>query len=166
MVWGTFCIVFIRLVVIHFYPKSCNSIGVLSLFSEKSCKSAGHHVKDRRYEDWNSMVLRRYLNTIQYKWIKFVWNSKASHDGRKPEKWSKIVEFAQEVSPHAPLRTEPCALVHETTFLAASCTPAHQVMRHAHGHGQGVLFACFPSRFLWRKPYFHSLNPDVIIHYK
>ena len=39
MVWGTFCIVFIRVVVIHFYPKSCNYIGVLSHLSEKSCKS-------------------------------------------------------------------------------------------------------------------------------
>jgi len=40
MVWGTFCIIFIQVGVIQFYPKSCNSIGVLSLFSEKSRKSA------------------------------------------------------------------------------------------------------------------------------
>jgi len=39
MVSRTFCIVFIRLVVIHFYPESCKFIGVLSLFSEKACKS-------------------------------------------------------------------------------------------------------------------------------
>jgi len=39
MVWGNFCIVFIWVVIIHFYPRLCNFIGVLSLFSEKSCKS-------------------------------------------------------------------------------------------------------------------------------
>jgi hypothetical protein len=106
MVWGTFCIVFIRLVVIHFYPKSCNSIGVLSLFSEKSCKSAGHHVKDRRYEDWNSMVLRRYLNTIQVNKIclKFqgiTWRKNA---------WKMV---------------ENCRI---RTGGVASCAPAHGTM--------------------------------------
>ena len=47
MIWVTFCIVLIRVVVIQFYPKSCNSIGVLSLFSGKSCKSAKQDIKWR-----------------------------------------------------------------------------------------------------------------------
>jgi len=37
---GTICIVFIQVVIIYFCPKSCNSISVLSIFSEKSCKSS------------------------------------------------------------------------------------------------------------------------------
>jgi len=40
MVWGTICIAFIRVVIIHFYPKPCNSIRFLSVFSKKSYKSA------------------------------------------------------------------------------------------------------------------------------
>jgi hypothetical protein len=31
IVWGTYCIIFTRVVVIHFYRRSCNSIGVLSV---------------------------------------------------------------------------------------------------------------------------------------
>lgn len=42
--------VFIRVVVIQFYPKSCNSIGVLGFFSEKSCKSAKQDNKGRIYD--------------------------------------------------------------------------------------------------------------------
>jgi len=49
MVRGTFYIVFIRVVIIQFYPK------------------IRHHVKDWGYEDWRTMVLRRPLNTIQSK---------------------------------------------------------------------------------------------------
>jgi len=55
MIWGTFCIVFIWVVVTHVYPKSCNYIGVLSLFSEKSCKSIKQditwRIKDMKIED-------------------------------------------------------------------------------------------------------------------
>jgi len=39
MVLGTYCIIFTRVVVIHFYPRSCNSIGLVSVCSAKSCKS-------------------------------------------------------------------------------------------------------------------------------
>jgi hypothetical protein len=31
MVWGTYCIVFTRVIVIQFYPRSCNFIVVLSV---------------------------------------------------------------------------------------------------------------------------------------
>jgi len=49
---GRFCIVFIWVVVIQFYPKSCNLIGVLSLFSE---------------------IIFEY----NIKWRKFIWSFKA-----------------------------------------------------------------------------------------
>lgn len=55
MVWGTFCIVFIWVVVIQFYPKSYNFIWVLGLVSEKSCKSSKQDItwsiKDMKIED-------------------------------------------------------------------------------------------------------------------
>jgi hypothetical protein len=55
MVWGIFCIFLIWVVVIHFYPKSFNFIGVLSLFSEKWCKSKKQNflwrLKDMKIED-------------------------------------------------------------------------------------------------------------------
>jgi len=55
MVWETFCNVFIWVVVIQFYPKSCNFKGVYSLFSEKSCKFAKQDItwrnKDMKIED-------------------------------------------------------------------------------------------------------------------
>jgi len=50
MVWGTICIFFIRVILIHFYPKLSKFIGVLSLFSEKSCKSAKRDIKWRLKE--------------------------------------------------------------------------------------------------------------------
>jgi len=52
MIWVTFCIVF------------SYSVGVLSLFSEKSCKSEKQDIK-WSIEDWRSMILKRYLNTMQ-----------------------------------------------------------------------------------------------------
>jgi len=55
IVWENFCIVFIQVVVIHFYPKSCNYKDILIPFSEKSCKSAKQditwRVKDKKNED-------------------------------------------------------------------------------------------------------------------
>ena len=75
MVWGSFCIVFIRLVVIHFYPKSFNSICVLD-FSEKSCKSEKQDIK-WRIEDMK----------IEVQWfLEDIWSSKALPDGRTLEK--------------------------------------------------------------------------------
>jgi len=40
MVWAINCIVFIWVVVIQFYPKSCNYISVFNLFSEKSSEGS------------------------------------------------------------------------------------------------------------------------------
>jgi len=53
----------------------------------------------------------------------------------------------------------PCAPAHETSFIATSSATAHQVMHHAHGHMQGVLFARLPSHFLWQNPIFTLLIP-------
>jgi len=54
-VWGIFCIVIIWVVVIHFYPNSCNFTGVLSLFHEKSWKSTKQditwRIEDIKNED-------------------------------------------------------------------------------------------------------------------
>jgi hypothetical protein len=64
----TFCIVFIKVIVFHFYPKSWNSIGVLSLFIAKSCNSEKKDTtwRIKGYEDCRSMVLRRFLKIIQF----------------------------------------------------------------------------------------------------
>jgi len=51
----------IRVVVIHFYPKSCNFTSVLSLFSEKLCKLAKQDIKWRIYEDGRSMVFKKVV---------------------------------------------------------------------------------------------------------
>jgi len=45
MVWGTYYIVFTQVVVIQFYPRSCKSICVLSVFySEESYKSSNQDI--------------------------------------------------------------------------------------------------------------------------
>jgi len=105
IIWGTFCIVFIQVVVIHFYPKSFNFISVFSLFSEKSCKleKTRHHMKDRWYEVWRSMVLKRFLKTIQ------VWeySSQVPRHFKTKERSKKIwktAKIASELLAHAPLR--------------------------------------------------------------
>jgi len=66
IVWGIFCIVFIQVVAIKFYLKSCNFMAVLSIFSEKSCKSEKQNItwriEDMTIEDQS---FRRSLKSIQ-----------------------------------------------------------------------------------------------------
>jgi len=67
MIWGTYCIVLTRVVVIQFYPTSCNSIGVFECFVVRN--HVNHHIKTScagsRMKNWRSRVLRRLLKTIQ-----------------------------------------------------------------------------------------------------
>jgi len=138
MVWWNFCIVFFQIVVIQFCPKSCNSIGVLSLFSEKSCKSAKQDIK-WRIEDMKIEV-QSFLED-NTKWRKFISSHKTLQDKKNTGK-----------------RVENCIIL---IWGVASCAPAHQTMRLAHGHSQEVLFSCFPNCFflLWKSPTFTLLAP-------
>jgi len=146
MVWETFCIVFIWVIVIHFYPKSCNSICVLSLFSEKSCKLGNKditwNIEDMKMEvQWSYKIFED--NT---KWRKFISSSKASQDERMGEKGLNTTELVQEGLPHAPLCMKPRV-------------PAHESMRPLSWTRPGSVVFLFSKPFLVENPIFTLLTP-------
>jgi len=152
MVWETFCIVFIWVVIIHFYPKSYNNIGVLSLFSEKSCKSTKQdimwRIKDMKIE------VQWFLEGIwtQYK-VKTI-HLKFQGITRRKNTWKSVKNCRIRVRGAASY-----TLAHGTMRL---CAPSHA--HYAWTRAMSV-FWLFSKPFLEEKSYSHSLNPQVIMHY-
>jgi len=124
-------------------------------------------MKDQGYEGWSSMVLRRYLKTIQ--------SAENSFEVSRHCKMEEYVEKGRKMLSthrrgclkhpyawiHVSLRMNPCAPTHGTTIITAPCTPVHQTMRLAYGHGHEVLFSCFSSRFWLKNPIFTLLTPNL-----
>jgi hypothetical protein len=109
------CIVFIRVVIIHFYRKSCNSTGVLSLFSEKSCKSAKQDItwkiNDMMIED--QWFLEDFWRQYKMRKIRFKTEER-SKKGQKLQNlhwsWCPMFPFTSESLGYCLIR--PCASLH------------------------------------------------------
>ena len=114
LVWGTFCIIFIWVVVIHFYLKSCN-------FMCFECFVVRNHVNRQiktshegsRIWRLKTMVLRRFLMTIH----------------------SEENSFQVPIHCKKEERAEKKSRKHLKSHLRGC------LMRPAHRNGQGVLFA-------------------------
>jgi len=68
MVYGTYCIVFTQVVVIHFYPRSCNSIGVLRNHVNWQIKTSN---EGSRIWRWNQGFLEIFWRQYKVKKIHF-----------------------------------------------------------------------------------------------
>jgi len=146
MVWRTFCIVLIRVIVILFYPKSWNIIGVLSLFSEKSCKLAKQDITWRidvmKIEDqwFLEGILRHYKMII----IHFKFQSIARRkNARKWDENCKICTWGAAKSTFA----------HEAAFSTTSGAPVHAP--YAWYTSSEFLLRIFQADLV-EKPYFIS----------
>lgn len=151
MIWGIFCIIFILVIVIYFYPKSYNSKGVLSLYSEKACKTSKQDIT------WRIRDMK-----IEVQWfLEDIWRQDEvkkidlKFQGIKRQK--NASKRAKNYRKHSWVATS-CSLAHGTTILAASWSHVHQSLLPAHGHKHKLLFTCFPSYFWWKTPIFNLLT--------
>lgn len=100
-------------------------------------------------------IWRQYK--VQKIHLKFQGIARWKNTLKRVEKcWIHIGEAASST----PKRESMCR-AHGTTIITAPCTPAHQTMRLAHGHGHEVLFSCFSSRFWLKNPIFTLLTPKL-----
>jgi len=166
MVWETFCIVFIQVVITHFYPKSCNSIGVLSLFRGKSCKSTKQDIK-WRIEDMKIEV-QWFLEGIwrQYKvkniHLKFQCIARRKNAWKMVKNcWICIGGVASWTNVHEAMC--PCTWDINHHFPTHPYTPNHAPRTWI--RVRSVVFL-FSKLFFMEKLYFHSLNLLVIMQYK
>jgi len=151
-----FIFFFIWVVVIQFYSKSCNSISVLSLFSEKSCKSTKQDItwmiEDMKIEDkwFLEGLCRQYkLKKIHFKFQGISRRKNARKKGRKLKKSHKRYWLMR-----------PCVW---TICSCAWGSLGYWLMRpfvctHAPAHGlrHKLMFACFSSWIGEKSPVFFS----------
>jgi len=135
------CCFFIQVVVIQFYPKSCNFIGVMSIFSEKSCKSAKQDtmrkIDDMKIEDqWFLEGLGR-----QYKVKKIHFNFQGIARWKNARKRTKTAKLHMS-----------CCPMHICAHTMHPCTPLHVPCACFAGR----LIACFSSCFSGKPLVFFS----------